>query len=313
MRGIARFARRPLNALALGVLALLVGMAVLAPLLAPQPDPANPSPFKLVGVMSDEQPKAPSAESPLGTSAGQMDIYHTLVWGTRTAFIFGLTVAGLAGLIGVTVGAVSGYTGGWVNLVLMRGADALMSLPVFAGVWLVEVLVLGPTMETAPIAFDFPLTPFQRAAFAFDLSPVLVGLVLFMWMPYARLMNGTVRVLKEAEFVTAARAAGAGGWRILWRHLLPNAIGPALVLLARDVGGVVVLGAAFTFVGMPGGSEWGTLLVVSRAWILGTPGNPFAYWWAYVPATVLLVVFSSAWNLLGDGLNAYLNPQTARD
>jgi peptide/nickel transport system permease protein len=114
-------------------------------------------------------------------------------------------------------------------------------------------------------------------------------------------------------FVTAARSLGVGGVRILTRHLIPNAIGPALVLLARDVGGVVVMGAAFTFVGMPGGAEWGTLLVLSRSWVLGAPGNPFAYWWAYIPATLALVVFSSTWNLLGDGLNSFLNPQTARD
>jgi len=313
MRDFARFARRPLNATALLLLALMLLVALLAPVLAPQPDPANPSAFKLVGVMSDEVPRPPSETSPLGTAPGQLDIYHTLVWGMRTAFIFGLTVAGLAALIGISVGAVSGYMGGWLNGLLMRGTDALMSLPVFAGVWLIEVLVLGPGMETAPVAFDFPLTPFQRAAFAFDLSPVLVGLILFMWMPYARLTNASVQLLKNAEFVTAARSVGAGGLRILARHLVPNAIGPALVLLARDVGGVVVLGAAFTFVGMPGGAEWGTLLVVGRSWILGTPGNPFAYWWAYVPATVALVLFSTTWNLLGDGLNSFLNPKTARD
>jgi peptide/nickel transport system permease protein len=313
MKTFARFAGRPLNAAALAVLTAMLLVAVFAPVLAPQPDPANPSPYKVIGRMIDEVPRPPSLEAPLGTAPGQVDIYFTLVWGMRSAFIFGLTVAVLAATIGVTVGAVSAYVGGWLNSVMMRGTDALMSLPVFAGVWMIEVLILGPAMERAPIAFDFPLTRFQQVAFAFDISPVILGLILFMWMPYARLMNANVRLLKEAEFVTAARSVGVGGARILGRHLIPNAIGPALVLLARDVGGVVVLGAAFTFVGMPGGAEWGTILVIGRSWVLGTPGNPFAYWWVYIPMTLALVVFSSTWNLLGDGLNAFLNPQTARD
>ena len=120
-----------------------------------------------------------------------------------------------------------------------------------------------------------------------------------------------VRVVKEAEFVLASRSLGAGPLRIIFRHLLPNAITPAVVLLARDIGGMVVLGAAFTFVGIAGGSEWGTLLVISRDWILASPGNPLAYWWVYVPATAALVLFSVSWNLLGDGLNAALNPRTA--
>jgi peptide/nickel transport system permease protein len=312
MTPVAAFARRPVNALALAIITALALVAVFAPLLAPL-DPADPGPFKVVGDPDDATPRPPSAVAPLGTVTGQLDIYHTLVWGTRSAFVFGLTVSLLAAVIGVAVGAVSGYLGGWASGLLMRFSDALTSIPVFAGVWLIDVLVLGPSLEFAVPAFDVPLTPFQKAAFEFGLSSLLVGLVLFMWMPYARLIYAEVRRLKDAEYVMAARSLGMGGPGILLRHLLPNAIGPALVLLARDIGGVVVLGAAFTFVGVRGGSEWGTLLVISRSWILGAPGNPLLYWWVYIPATVALALFGSSWNLMGDGLNAALNPQTARD
>jgi peptide/nickel transport system permease protein len=307
---LRRFLRHPQNVFAVGLVSVWVAVALLAPLLAPQ-DPLNGGPFKVVGDARDVVPRPPAPGAPLGTVTGQLDVYYTLIWGTRSALILGLTVAGLAATLGTAVGAVSAYAGGWIDGLLMRICDALMSVPVFAGVWLIDVLVLPPSMEGLQLTYAMPLTPVQKAALEFSVSPVMVGLVLFMWMPYARLVNTNVRLLKQAEFVTAARSVGMGSLSILLRHLLPNAIAPALVLLARDIGGVVVLGAAFTFVGMRGGSEWGTLLVISRSWILGTPGNPFVYWWVYIPVTAALVLFSSGWNLLGDALNAALNPRTA--
>ena len=194
----------------------------------------------------------------------------------------------------------------------MRACDALMSIPVLAGVWLLEELILPvSSIALAQSLLGIEATTVQRMAINFQISPLIAGLVLFMWMPYARTINANVRLLREAGYVAAARAVGMPGWQILFRHIIPNAIAPVLVLLARDVGGVVVLGATFTYVGIQGGPEWGVLLVISRSWILGAPGNPFVYWWVFLPPALVLIVFSVAFNQLGDGLNAVLNPHTA--
>jgi peptide/nickel transport system permease protein len=149
-------------------------------------------------------------------------------------------------------------------------------------------------------------------AFELKVSPLLLALALFAWMPYARLIHGQVVLLRRAEFVVAAQAIGVGRLRMLLRYLLPNALAPVLVLAARDVGGMVVLAAAFTFIGFGDVLPWAALLVAGRSWIVGPAGNPLTFWWVYLPATLALVLFSVGWNLLGDGLNVALNPRTAR-
>jgi peptide/nickel transport system permease protein len=309
MRSLWAFLRRPANATgAILVLALLL-VAALAPVLAPPVDPEQPS-FKNVGDENDDVPHPPSPDSPLGTVSGQIDVYHTLLWGTRSALVFGLSVALAAACLGSLAGAAAAYAGGWLDALLMRTADALTSVPLVAAVWLFEVLLARVYLPTG-VGFgieEAPLTTFQRYALSFHVTPMLAGLALFMWMPYARLVHDRVYVLRQAEFVTAARALGMSSLGIVWRHLLPNALTPALVLLARDIGAAVVIGAAFTFVGLAGGPEWGALLVVSRSWILGVPGNPFAYWWVFLPVTAALALFSTAWNLVGDGLAVTLEP-----
>jgi peptide/nickel transport system permease protein len=294
----------------MGLALAFVLLAAFAPVIAPPVDPERPG-FKRVGSELDDVPHPPSAASPLGTVSGQMDVYHTLIWGTRSALLFGLAIALSAAALGSLAGAFGAYAGGWLDALVMRAADALTSLPLLAGVWLFESMLSPTGIETLAALSDIEPTTFQRYAINFHLSPMLAGLALFMWMPYARLVNDRVRVLKQAEFVTAARALGMGGAGIVWRHLLPNALTPALVLLARDIGAAVVIAAAFTFVGLSGGPEWGSLLVVSRSWILGVRGNPFAYWWVYAPVTLALALFSTAWNLVGDGLAAALGPGQA--
>jgi peptide/nickel transport system permease protein len=142
------------------------------------------------------------------------------------------------------------------------------------------------------------------------INPVMLAFILFSWMPYARIINTMVLGLKETEYVQAARALGAGHTKIIVRHLIPNSISPAVVLLARDIGGLVLLQATFTFIGLGGNSTWGRLLVDGRDWIIGAGGNVLAHWWVFVPATLALVLFGVCWNLLGDGLNDWLNPRT---
>jgi len=288
--------------LACGILSLFVGVAILAPQIAPPDDPANPSPFRFAGESRGGMPRPPSPEALLGTTVGQLDVYYSLVWGTRSALRFGLAVAVSTAIVGLLVGAVSGYFGGLVHGLIMRITDGFLAFPAIAAVWLI-----GQVMMPANIYAE--LTPLQQTFYDLHLSPVLVALVLFSWMPYARLISVNMIQLKQAEYVQAARAMGMRNERIIRRHLLPNALSPVLVMASRDVGAMVVLAAAFNFVGLGGSTEWGELLVVGRDYVIGLGGNPLAYWWVFVPATLALVLFGIGWNLLGDGLNTVLDPR----
>jgi peptide/nickel transport system permease protein len=302
------------NLLGLGLILLYIAIALAAPTLAPPLDPADPAPTRVVGRSVDRAPHPPSAVAPLGTLPGQIDIYYSLVWGTRSALTFGLTVALATAAFGVLLGALSGYLGGWINALVMRVTDAFLAFPVIAGiVFFQQILALAQkgaaslTLVNGRLPQEGGLAPLTNLLGS--LNPVMIAFIVFSWMPYARLTNSQVLTLKHLEFVQAARALGAGPGRIVLRHLIPNAISPAVVLAARDVGGMVLLQATFTFIGMGGSSVWGELLVVGRNFIMGPGGNPLAYWWVTLPPTLTLVLFGVAWNLLGDGLNEWLNPR----
>lgn len=275
-----------------------VAVAIAAPSLAPREDPDVASDFRQVGRSVDHVPHPPSAIARLGTLPGQMDVYYTVVWGTRSALRFGLLAAFGSATIGTLIGLVSGYLGGWPNKLVMGIVDAFLAFPAIAGLWLVQRVFFSAGQGGA-------FTGLVNFLSTMRAEPLLVTLILFSWMPYARIINaGTLR-LKQTDYVQAARALGSGGARILLRHLLPNSISPVIVLVARDIGGMVMLAAAFTFVGFSGGSSWGGLLALGRDWIIGPGGNPFTYWWTYLPATLALLLFGIGWNLIGDGLNYF--------
>jgi len=329
MRHLRHFLTIRLNWVALTIVVLFVAVALAAPWLAPPNDPTQPTSYRYVEGVTQVPPLPPGPGLPLGTVAYLMDtpdgrnllhfdIYHSLVWGTRAALRFGLLTALAAAALGTVVGAISGYAGGMVHFVLMRITDAFLAFPVIAGVWLFQVLM----QTTNLMLFDYnsltpiqiPATFFQQLVLRLGLDPVMLTLILFSWMGYARLINGRIASLRHAEYVEAAIVMGQRPLRIIFRHILPNAIAPAIVLLARDVGGMVVLQTAFAFIGVCGAvnsaaiPEWSRVLMMGRNWIIGQNGNPFLYWWLYLPVTVALILFGIGWNLLGDGLNLTLNP-----
>jgi len=297
MRTLRRFLAFPSNWLALALILVLALVALGAEQISP------PRPEDLLA--RPGRPGEPSPEHILGTSAIGRDIFRPLIWGTRDAFRFGLMVTGLTALAGVTIGAVAGYAGGAVNAVLMRVTDAFLAFPAIASVWMFSQVLFQGDLEN-PAAW-------QKLLFDLQVDPIMLALIAFSWMPYARLTNANVRRLKHEDFVEAARAQGLGHTRTLLRHLLPNAIGPAVVLAARDVGGMVVLAMAFTYIGVgSGGSTWGALLVENRNFIIGTGGNPLRYWWTFVPVTAAIIGFGLGWNLLGDGLNRFMDPRAVK-
>ena len=322
-----RFWRIWQNRLAVAIISLFVIVAVAAPILAPQPDPTAPSYFKVVGQNFQRIPEPPSEESILGTvpqitnlpmfgfipgqdASYRWDVYFSLIWGTRSALRFGLVVALATAVLGTILGAISGYIGGWFGSLVMRVTDAFLTFPPVAAVWLIRRLFFQQISN--PFMLPELLRPWEMLLFRWQIDPVMIALVLFSWMPYARLINSTVSQLKTAEFVQAAESIGASHGRILFRHLLPNAITSAVVLAARDVGGLVIMASAFIFIGIGGNVVWGIILVTARDYVIGIGGNPLRYWWTFVPVTLALILFSIGWNLLGDGLNTLLNPRANR-
>ena len=308
---------RNLAGLAMCLSFVLVALA--APLLS-APDPQLPEAYKRAGRITDLTPHPPGPQAPLGTVPQQLSVYHTLIWGTRDALRFGLIVVVSTLFFGVFYGALAGLAGGAVNNLMMRIADAFMSFPVLASIVFMQVLVaislnaLTTTVSSFqwmngiyPVTGSNPLTIFFS-----QVDPLLLSLILFSWMSYARLTNARVLTLKQEEFVQASRALGGGNLWITFKHLIPNAIGPSIVLASRDMGNAVILQATLTTLRLGSSSPWGIMLATGRDWVIGPGASIFSYWWVYIPITLAIILFGISWNLLGDQINEYLNPTRTR-
>jgi peptide/nickel transport system permease protein len=281
--------------LILGILIVLVFaiIAVAAPMIAL---PEGKDPYALPKDGFATGPKPPNPDHPLGTMQDQYDVFHGIIWGTRVAFRVGLLITLGRVLIGVPVGIVAGYHGGRLDALMMRMTDAFLAFPIVAGV----LLMLAVTVDV----WGIRLGEGDRA--------IVLALILFGWMQYARLVRGNVLVERAQEYVQAAVSIGAGGPRIILRHVLPNATKGLFVLIASDIGAMVVTVAALTFIGLSGNeptADWGMILKFARNWVIGAPANAFAYWYTYIPPIVAIVLFSIGWNLIGDGLRDALDPQ----
>ena len=253
-------------------------------------------------------PVPPSPEHILGTLPGQYDVYYGLIWGTRFAFRVSLSVMLGRALVGTIVGLLAGYTGRFVDGVLMRLTDAFMAFPIMAAAMV--MLALFGRGQALAVRAGNPQAFWNRLN-----GIVIVATIVFGWMQYARLIRGNVLLERGKAYVESAVSLGASHWRILFRHLLPNATDGLLVLMASDMGAILVLVSAFHFIGLtlvPGGelaADWGHMLSVSRDWIIGTPANAFEYWYTYLVPSGAILLFSVGWNLIGDGLRELLDPQ----
>jgi peptide/nickel transport system permease protein len=295
--------------------------ALAAPLLAP-PDAGHAfSTYRQTGPVGQYKPMQPQAGVLLGSitdpkTMRQMDIWYTLVWGTRSALRFGLLVVLITATVGVILGGVSAYLGGLSNTLIMGFTDAFLAFPLIAGVVFFQQLILLLLRGTGIVVFwngnwALPDTPTAWQSFLASVDPLLVAFILFSWMPYARLLNSVVLRARREEYILASRSLGAGHLRLIFRHIIPNSISPVIVLAARDVGFMVLLQAGFTFIGMSQRSEWGVLLALGRNYVIGPGGNPFTWWWTFLPTTFIITLFGVGWNLLGDGLNNWLNPRSS--
>ena len=317
MRRLRRFLSRWQNWIATLLILVYFGLAIAAPYLSPD-DPKQPGPFMRVGKATRGEPQPPDEKAVLGMLPHGIDVYHALVWGSRDALEFGLIVTISTAFFGVFYGALSGVVSQRVGGLLMNIADSFLAFPPIAGVVLLQQLFAatvaamgGMYVNTSQGMFiDIQGEATLIQTLIETINPLMLSLIIFAWMPYARLVNSIVLTLRQTDFVQAARALGASPFWVIRRHLLPNSITPAMVLAARDVGGVVLLQATLTFIGIGGGSVWGSMLAQSRNWVIGPGGSLLLYWWVFLPPTLAVMLFGIAWNVFGDGLSDILDPRS---
>ena len=317
MKRLRRFFSRWQNWIATILILAYFGTAIAAPILSPD-DPKQPGPFMRVGRSSRGEPQPPDDMAVLGMLPRGIDVYHALVWGSRDALQFGLIVTISTALFGIFYGAVSGVVSERVSGLLMNIADSFLAFPPIAGVvflqqlFAVTVTAMGgmyfrTQFQGQIIEINGPVTLIQTVLET--INPLMLSLIVFSWMPYARLVNSIVLTLRRTDFVQAARALGGSPFWVIRRHLLPNSVAPAMVLAARDVGGVVLLQATLTFINIGGDSVWGSMLAQARNWVIGPGGNLLTYWWVFMPPTLAVMLFGIAWNVFGDGLSDVLDPR----
>ena len=287
---LRRVKESPLSIIGLSIVIIFAIIAILAPVLAPPP-PGWRDPYMIPRDGFVPTPRPPSPEHPFGTTEGQYDIYYGCIWGTRTAFRVGLMAVGGIVLIGVVLGAISGYYGGLIDEIVMRVTDIFYAIP---GLVLAMALVV---------------------AFGPGLNSVIIALIIVGWPNYARLMRAEVMRLKNEDFVEAAKAIGASDFRVIVRHIFPNAIYPILIMASMDTGSMVLTAAALSFLGLGspvGYADWGQMIAMSRNWIIGIPGQPYAFWYTFVIPGLFIFIFVLGWNLLGDAFRDILDPMIRR-
>lgn len=246
----------------------------------------------------------PSLDHPFGTDELGRDMLSRIIWGARTASLVAVVVVTITVSLGLLLGAAAAYLGGWVDTVVMRTCDLLFAFP-----GMLFALFVAATVKPTVLA----VVKGWEAAFGWqglssmglvDYLVVLMALSLIGWPGMARLVRGQVLSLREKEFVEAARAMGASDWRIIWRHLLANAMGPIIVAISLGMGGTILSESTLSFLGIgiqPPFPSWGAMIYENYGFWRTTPHLVLA------PGGVLaLVVF--AFNFLGDGLVDALNP-----
>jgi peptide/nickel transport system permease protein len=274
-REVARRYRR--NTLAMLGLVVVIGLAVVA-VLEPWITPYDPLEQNLRNTLA-----APSAEHWFGTDVLGRDLYSGIVYGTRLAMVVSLATVFFSLVIGVALGALAGFRGGWCDALIGRTIDVFLAFPLLVG----AILVV-------------------RAAGG-GLVAVVLALVALGWMTTARLARGQVLALREAEYVEAARSIGAGNGRIVLRHILPNAIAPVLVYAFTNIGVVVVALASLSYlgVGVPADvPEWGRLISQATPF-LRVPGKEHLW----LAPSLAIVLTTLAFAFVADGLRDALDPR----
>lgn len=317
--------RNPASLFGLLLLVGFVGVAVLAPVLAPcPPEPryqnvCGRDPYKVPRYGYGTEPKPPSQVErwKWGTTATQYDIYYGVIWGTRTAFKVGLFITGFSLLLGLAVGSVSAFYGGWIDEGIMRVVEIFQAVP-----FILAAITFATVLQQVQIHNVVPEAILSIGLGSFTLHdvipnriegvmPAMIALIVFGWTGYARLIRSDILSLKQRDFVWAARSLGASDARIILRHLLPNAIFPVLVLASLEIGTIVLSFAALAFfgLGVPDGyADWGQMISSARDRVPSLVKD----WYIVAFPGVAIMLFSLSWNLVGDAVRDLLDPRMAR-
>ena len=266
------FRGNPLAMSGLVIALLLIAAAALAPVLAAY----DPSTQDLVNRLA-----TPSAAHWLGTDELGRDVYSRLLFGGRVTLGMVLAVVVLVAPVGLAVGCVAGYFGGWADALLMRLTDIFLAFP---------RLILA-------LAFVAAIKPGVWSAVA--------AIALTAWPPYARLARAETLSIRNADFIAAVRLTGASPWRIVLRHVAPLCLGSLIVRVTLDMSSIILTAAALGFLGMgaqPPSPEWGAMIASARRFFL-------EQWWVPLIPGIAIFVASLAFNLLGDGLRDVLDPK----
>ena len=254
------------------VLLAIVLIAILAPVLAPYPynqqDAAN-------GYAE------PSREHLLGTDKLGRDILSRLIWGTRASLAMGIVAVLIGAVIGIIIGSISGYYGSWVDNLMMRLLDIYQAIPMFL-LCVALAAILGASLRNAIIALGLGIVP-----------------------GYARIMRASVMTVRETEYIESAKSINCSTFRIITKHIIPNAIGPMIVQITMGVGSCILSGAALSYIGLgvqPPTPEWGYMISEARNVMRQYPTH------AIYPGVCIMIAVLAC-NLLGDGLRDALDPR----
>jgi peptide/nickel transport system permease protein len=250
----------------------MIAMALLAPLISP----ADP-----IDMTLDDQFQAPSRAHLLGTDDFGRDILSRIIYGSRLSLKVGLISVSISLVVGSLVGLVSGYFGGWIDIVIQRFIEVMLAFPELI-LALAIMAILGPSLRNAMIAIGIASIPV-----------------------YTRVTRGQVLSLREKEYVEAARACGAGHTRLIFRHILPNTMSPLMVIATLGIAGAILTASGLSFIGLgaqPPSPEWGAMLASGREYLRHQ-------WWIATFPGIFIALTVLGFNLFGDGLRDALDPR----
>jgi ABC-type dipeptide/oligopeptide/nickel transport system permease subunit len=266
------------------VIVVIAGLAIAAPAFAVLTGHGVAEQFPNTGISATGTPAGPGATFWLGADELGRDLFVRILYGARISLTVGVLTTAVGTVAGVAAGLVAGYFGGWIDMVLSRFIDAVLAFP-YIVLGLALAAVLGPSL------------------------PVVIGVITFFaWSGIARVVRGQTISLKEKEYIEAARSLGAGPWRIMFTDILPNLLGPVLVLATLSIPSAIIFEATLSFLSLgvqPPTASWGNILAGAQNYY------SVAWWYLVFPALALLIT-TLAFNLLGDGIRDALDPSTER-